>query len=273
MEESPINSLEKRIASALVDEGITSAELSALLTEVESATTAADKAAKEERTKALDPTNVDTAAARRELDNATFHRDRLHAALPKLQRHYDQVSDQESYDRWLAMFEGVKSKHAAAAAKLKAIYWEFGPKLVEALLDAQDVDADVRRVMDQKPVLLAQANGDGKDLPTVEHTARSLKSIAPGCSMMRDMHLPLFEAPNALAWPPPTPSLFSQMAMPIISHPGADWWKDNDARKTNAERENARIVNYYKQQQEEREKREAAEARAEREQRRQREAS
>ena len=102
--------------SALADEAITSAKLSALLTEVEGAITAADKAANEARTKALDPTNVDFAAARREMDDTDFRRDRLKAALPKLQRRYQRVWDQECYDRWLAMFEGVKSKHAAAAA-------------------------------------------------------------------------------------------------------------------------------------------------------------
>jgi hypothetical protein len=40
---------------------------------------------------------------------------------------------QETYQHWLASFESVKPKHEAAAAKLKAIYCELGPKQLEAL--------------------------------------------------------------------------------------------------------------------------------------------
>ena len=67
-----------------------------------------------------------------------------------------------------ATFDALKPKHGAAAEKLRAIYTEFQYKLVEALTEAKQVDAEVRRVANAKPHHLPQANGDGRNLPTVE---------------------------------------------------------------------------------------------------------
>jgi hypothetical protein len=131
---------------------------------------------------------------------------------------------------WAATFDQLKPKHAAAAAKLKAIYTEFADELIEALTEAKQVDAEVRRVSAVKPYNLPQANNDGRNLPTVECAARSLASVSPDFSLMV-MKVPAFDKPNQLAWPPYETPLAVQVAasmVPVATDPRqytGDWWQ------------------------------------------------
>jgi hypothetical protein len=82
---APDQVLDTLIAAAFSD-GAKSSDVSALLPEVKAAAKAADAAAAEARTRALDPSLVgeDAKVARREMDDTSFLRDRLTEAASRL---------------------------------------------------------------------------------------------------------------------------------------------------------------------------------------------
>jgi hypothetical protein len=86
-----------------------------------------------------------------------------------------------------------------------------------------------------KPHHLPQANGDGRNLPSVECAARGIKGVSPDFSLMT-MKLPAFNAPNELAWPPHETPLAVQVAasmVPVATDPRqytGDWWKVQQER-------------------------------------------
>ena len=84
---NPTPTLEQRIAAALTATDITSSDLRQLLVDVEAAAAAADADATKAREAALDPAVViDTAKVGAAVATATLARDRVQAALPRLQQ-------------------------------------------------------------------------------------------------------------------------------------------------------------------------------------------
>ena len=150
-----------------------------------------------------------------------------------------------------------------AANKLQEIYQEFESKLVAALTTAHAVDAEVRKVLDNKPWDNPLSNNDGKRLLAVECAARHLGSINPDYSIMT-MKIPTFGEPNKLSWPPPTPPILPQDVMPVLRGPSADWQRDLAERDRERRAESQRVAAYYSNQAQQKEEREAAEAKAER---------
>jgi hypothetical protein len=213
---------------------ITSANLAALISELEAGVAQANENAERERAKALDPlASPDAKAARETLKAADFACERLQALLPRLKQRYQQVANQECYDRWAAEFDQLGPRYDAAVANLKSVYEEFESKLVAAVTEAQAVDAEVHRLANNKPYHLPQTNGDGRGLPKVELAARGLSGVAPGYSLITDFKLPKFNSANELAWPPPQPNMAVEMAMHVAAitrHPGADWHKELEER-------------------------------------------
>jgi hypothetical protein len=272
-----MSSLETRIAAALKMPDVTSAALDTLITEVAAASAAADAELATTRKRALDPiASPDIHKAKAAVEIAEFASDRLKSLLPRLEQRLRQVSEQEAYAAWAAEFDALPPRHAAAAAQLRAIYCEFAPKLMDALLTAQDVDDEVRKVMAAKPVLLSQSNGDGRNLPTVELSARNLKTIAQGCSLMKDLKIPLWDSPSVLAWPPSQIPFAVQYveSMRFPAGPSPDWHEQIAERNAARAEDSKRMANFYQRQTQEREERDKAEAKAEREKRqRQREVS
>jgi hypothetical protein len=169
-----METLERRIAAAFgVGDTPTAAELGRLIEETTAAAAATDEVAEEERKKALDPTAVvDAQAASVAIMTAELTRDRLQAALPRLQHRLTKVEAQERYDRWLVDYEAVKAKRDAAAAGLHVLYAPFVVKLTDLLEQIEAIDADVKRVNDAKSVDADAANGDGRNLRPVEAEAR-----------------------------------------------------------------------------------------------------
>ena len=107
-------SLESCIASSLVSDDIKSSDLAKLITETEGAIAAADKAAEEERERALDPiASPDATKARETLQAAEFTRDRLKTVLPRLQKRHNELQELEYYAAWRADFERVEAKRCA----------------------------------------------------------------------------------------------------------------------------------------------------------------
>ena len=257
------HTLEQRIATALADDDVKSDDLDLLTQEVEMAASAADKAVQKERERALDPSSVvDGVKAREAVVAAEFLAQRLRKALPHLQARFQQVHLHERYSTWLAEFERVKPRHDAAVARLKAVYLEFEGKLVDALNEAQEVDAEVKNLSSVKPYDAPEANGDGRNLLTVEMVARGITGIGlHDHSIMKDLKLPDFGEPTKLAWPPPT-SLAVQVAASMIQrpHPGANWANEREERAQAMREDHERVIAYYDTATRAQEEREAAEA-------------
>jgi hypothetical protein len=106
------------------------------------------------------------------MEDAKFAGERLRTQCPRLRHKYQQVADQERYDKWAAAFDPLKPRHAAAVARLREVWQRFAPELVAALTEARAVDAVVHDVMAWRPHELWQTNADGRILLTVERAAR-----------------------------------------------------------------------------------------------------
>jgi hypothetical protein len=244
-----MTTLEQRIGSALADDSITSTALVELITEVETAIVVADKAAEEEREKALDPlTSPDAAKARAAMEGAAFTRDRLRTVLPRLQQRFSEVEAHERYERWVVGYEKVKAEHDGLVRELRETYPAIEEKLTDLLLRIETCDREAKRVNSEKPFDAKEANGDGRWLLETEPVARGLDHFRiHDLQIMRDLKLPQFESGAQLAWPPHRPIDWSSVA-PVARHPGADWAaaqkEDNVGRAANearwAEQEAAR---------------------------------
>jgi hypothetical protein len=223
--------LESRVATALGHHSSkSSTQLAALIEETTEAINAAEVNAEDERQRALDPVrSPDPGKARQSMQDMEFTYQRLAAALPRLRLKHQQVLSQEQYDAWVSLFDPLIRRHAAAAGQLQEVYTTLVPQLIEALITAKQVDQEVRRVVSAKPWNLSQANGDGRDLPTVETSARGF-AVAPEYSLMQ-MKIPAFDQPNQHLWPPAEPSLALQVAsgqFPVLTDPrqfSNEWWK------------------------------------------------
>ena len=112
-------SLEQRIAVALSD-SIKSDAVAALIQEVEAAAQAADENATRAREEALDPAVVvDTLKVGTAVASATLTRDRLQAALSRLQQQLNQAREREYTAAWRVDFEQVEAKRDALVEELR----------------------------------------------------------------------------------------------------------------------------------------------------------
>jgi hypothetical protein len=196
-----MDALESEIALALTAREITSAELAQLIERVTAAAVAADEEAAKESKRALDPAVlVDTQAAYAAVVNAEFKRDRLSAALPRLQHWCAKVEAGERYSRWVIDYDNVRAQRDAVAAELRGLYAPLVVKLVDLLERIEAVDAEVKRVNAVKPNDADQANGDGRYLDLVERTARGAGRLNESM-IARDLKLPHWDPADGYAWP------------------------------------------------------------------------
>jgi hypothetical protein len=196
-------SLEERIATALVDD-IKSPDVAALIPETEAAITDADTNAKAERIKGLDLlASPDADNARQTMQAAEFARDRLQAALPRLEKRYCEVVAAEEFARWLPRHEAAKTRRDALAAKLRDLYVPFINGLVPLLLEVEEADAEVRRVNAEAP----RDGITGMYLCSVEEEARGGEIVKlHSLLIMRDLKLPGWEPSSMPVWRKPTPN-------------------------------------------------------------------
>jgi hypothetical protein len=243
-------SLERRIAAALSAKDIASADLATLIGETEAAIAEADATATAEREKALDPiASPDLAAARAAMDDAQFASRRLKTLLPRLQARFAKVSAQEDYDGWVSDYERVKAMRDAAAEELSRLYVPFVSQFVSLLHRIEATDGEVRRVTAAKPTHADAANGDGRSLLPVELHARGLADFGRSESIMRDLHLPAWEADARPLWPPYrnvavdlavlTAQIGERARDPRLST--AEWWKVKEDTERQRAEEAARL--------------------------------
>jgi hypothetical protein len=210
--------LDQRIAAALSGD-VSSADLAVLIQETEAAAVAVGEAAARARTRALDPGTADPSEAKSEMIDAEFRRDRLNAALPRLQQRYAKVLQAEAKAAWVKRYDELRPRVEAAAEELKSIYTEFVPKLVAALAHARELDQEVRVCRESKPV--DDEPFDGRRLLEVELVARNISGIGDrDFGLDRDLVLPDFDKPREKIWPPlETPSALRTSMTSASSYP------------------------------------------------------
>ena len=97
--------------------------IAALIPEVEAAAQEADETATKTREEALDPaTVIDAAKVGASVATAELTRDRLRAALPRLQEQLKQAREREYADCWLNDYAAVKARRDAVAQQLRERY-------------------------------------------------------------------------------------------------------------------------------------------------------
>jgi hypothetical protein len=222
--------LEQRIASALAEDDINSSDLAALIAETEHASAAAGEAAERERERALDPAAVvDAAEARTAMEHAAFVRQRLHAALPRLQARLDEVRTQETLAAWGEDFKKVEVRRDALATELAETYPMLAKKLIDLLNRIAAIDKEVGRINGSAPY------GANLRLREVELEARGLDRFTLDTpSIAKELRLPHFDRSSGQpAWPPP-PALPDFAAITCAAHDprySADWGTVAEAKE------------------------------------------
>jgi hypothetical protein len=185
-------SLESRIATALTADDITSSGLGELIAETETAITAADQAADEERVKALDPAlSPDPKAARQAMEDAAFTRDRLKTLLPRLETRYRETVEAEALAAWRAEADELEPRGVALLAGFAEFYPEMAKRIANHLDDMRAFDKQVDDLNRRRP------NG-------VPALSRSTPALA------KDLRIPSPYKTSELWWPPPQPNLALQ---------------------------------------------------------------
>ena len=208
-----VKPIEEQIASTLAAaDDVKSDALAALITEVEAAAQEADATATKTREEALDPAVVvDAVKVGAAVASAALTRDRLQAALPRLQEQHKQAREREYVAAWREDYAAVKAKRDATAQMLRERYPAIVDELVTLMTDIAITDKEVSRVN------LAAPYGDHPRLRGTELTARGLdRLLQPDVSIPQELRLPTFHRDNGpvLAWPPREPSLAETYVLP-----------------------------------------------------------
>jgi hypothetical protein len=211
---APAPALEGRIVKALTDEAIASNDLANLLMETETAITVADNDATVTEATALDPLrSPDPVKARAVMEDAKFRATRLRNLLPRLQERSEQVSKREIEAAWIIRYDALKPQRDALAEEIKTVYAEAVAKLVPMLSRIEQINAEVSRLHQSKP-LRAYGDDDGRWLAAIPTLA--------------DLKLPNPDMPGEFSWPPPANINYANI-MPIFQNPGADWGQAKQA--------------------------------------------
>ena len=214
--------LEQRIAAALADNDIDSSALATLIAETAEAVEVADKQAIAAREQALDPiASPDPSKARATMESAKFTADRLRNVLPRLQERFDKVYLDERYAAWVTQYEAIKPERDEANAKFSTTFTEFVANIIPQMLRIEEIEREASRVAAAKPTRAREANGDGRWL------AEGPDDVVIR-TIMQNLKLPDPEKPDAEAWPPYR-GINVASVVPILGHPGADWWQVTQA--------------------------------------------
>jgi len=196
--EAPMNprvvqrTLDDRIAAAFLP-GAISTDVEELIANAEAAAASSEEAVVVARASALDPMLAAerVQAARREMEDASFRRDRLLTAVTKLKDRLQQLKAQETNEKRWQAYEAVKAERDKLSAELKEIYPTFTARLADLLARIQANDREVDRIN-------LRARPDGAEwLRSVELVARELSGWNDGTAtvprLVRDLRLPAFE--------------------------------------------------------------------------------
>ena len=204
-----ITSIEQRIAAMLSATDAKSDAIASLIDEVETAAREADETATKAREQALDPAVVvDVVKVGAAVASATLARDRLQAALPRLQQQLKEAREQEYTGQWREDYAAVKAKRDELVAELRERY----PQLVDEMVDLMTRMAATDRAVDR--VNSAAPYGDHPRLRSVELAARGVDRLTqPDISIPQELRLPNLHPSSGrlFAWPPPQPNFGIQL--------------------------------------------------------------
>lgn len=214
--------LEPRIANALTDPHIATADLNELISETEVALTAAEATAQTERRKAVDAVMPDAAEAERSAWAAEVHRDRLHSLLSRLRQRFAEISAAERAAQRVADCEAVKAKRDALAREFVELYPDVVSRFIDFAQRAAAVDDECVRFNG------AALAGEHRRLLGVELTARKLESFSGyEPSIIEAVKLPDWTNSGRMAWPLPKMPLAVAVAQAMAPPPdarfGANW--------------------------------------------------
>ena len=193
--------LDTRIVKAFRD-GAKSSDVSKLIEEAKAAAVASGDAAERSRKRALDPTMppAEVAAARREMEDAAFRRDRLEVAVQKLGDRLNELRAEEEDQRRRLAYDKVKAERDGLADELARVY----PPIVSQLKDLLSRIAENDRQIEFVNRRLPSRAGP---LVVAELVARGLPCFAENWvevpSIVRSVRLPTFERTpqEPYAWP------------------------------------------------------------------------
>jgi hypothetical protein len=200
---SAATDLDNRIAAAF-SPGLKSADVAALIIEVEAAAISAHEAADRARARALDPVLSSGAVteARRDLDHAAFRCERLQIAISKLKERLEEVKAQEEDDRRRVAYEKARAERDQLAAELADIYPTIADKLPKLLGRIAANDRMIEYINNHA------LPREAARLLVAELAARGIGGfMIKGASVPRiteELRLPAFEhdVHHGYAWPP-----------------------------------------------------------------------
>src|SRR5437016_192833 len=143
--------LEERIAAAFgkTDSG----DVAILIAEAETAAVICGEAAEQARSQALNPAlcAADVAAARHQMEDAAFKRDRMHEAVRRLGERLVEVKRQEEAARRRGAYDAALVERDNLAAELSEIYPAYADKLADLAGRIAANDAVIERVNQRRP--------------------------------------------------------------------------------------------------------------------------
>jgi hypothetical protein len=199
----PLANLDDRIVQAFCD-GAKSDEVESLIRDAEAAAIAVGDVASRAKTRALDPTQPapQVAAARREMDEAAFRRDRLQVAVERLGDRLRVVRAEEENHRRQAAYDKAKLVRDKLAQELTEVYPQVAATLADLMSRIEASDRDLSLVNSRLPA-------GAERILTAELAARGLTSLFMGHlveaapSITADLRLPAFHFDQCTryAWP------------------------------------------------------------------------
>jgi hypothetical protein len=139
--------LEERIAAAFNDKA-GSSDVARLITEVEALAGSSGEAEERAHERALDPalSAADVAAARRDMEDAAFRRERLQTAVTRLRERLVEVRAEEEDNRRRLAYEKAKAERDKLAAELKSMYPPIAAQLPELLARIAENDREIEHI-------------------------------------------------------------------------------------------------------------------------------
>jgi hypothetical protein len=152
------------------------------------------------------------------------------------------ATDREYAEHWTAECERVALLRDEAAEKFVGC-----PKLVADLVKifrrAEEMDKEVSRVNQSAPP------GELRRLRGVELAARGLEAFSSANpAICKSAQLPDWTGSCKKLWPPPAPPINPSTFMPVLPHPGARWWEQNEARAAERRSEAERVAAHHRAQ-------------------------
>lgn len=223
--------IETQITAALTDDNIGSGDVVSLISQVEAAIDSASRTAAAARDDTLD-LDKDPEDAERTLRSSELKKERLTAALAKLQLRYSEIKDAEELAAWQTKYDAVEADRDAVAKE----FHEKLPALFSAI-----VDLFTRMTLIDQQCSEVNATAPDSAHERLRSTELAARNIFGGNrTVLKTTQLPDLNDPTTtrLLWPPPQPNVAAAMAAAFA--PAFDkrfsskWWEavsEDDARR------------------------------------------